>query len=328
MNRSFFSTVVLLLAAASVAAQSLDDVHVAPRVEERTEAPKDGIEVHVKPLHVDINLVLVPVNVVDAHGSPVMDLDRQDFQLYESEKEQEIRYFYSEDAPISIGLIVDMSSSMANKVELVREAVDKFFKNADPRDDYFVITFADKAKLFANTTQSTGTIQAQLGQLKAKGNTALADAIFMGINKLKSAAYKRRALLIISDGGDNVSRHSLRQVKRLAGEADAQVYAINVCDAPGILFTKKLEERFGRRWLSQVTEQTGGRTIAVDKANNIPAAAAQISIELRNQYVLGYRPSDGPGDGSWRKIKVRVARAEESSPLQVYHRAGYMAGRR
>ena len=306
--------------------QSADEVHLTPQVTPaRPQSPPDGMDVHVKPLRVDINLVLVPVNVTDLHGSPVLDLEQQDFRLYEGDTEQQVRYFYAEDAPISVGLVVDLSSSMANKLDRVREAVDEFFRNADPRDDYFVITFADKARVFAETTQSTGTIEARLASMKAHGNTALADAIHLGINKLRTAYYKRRALLIISDGGDNVSRHSLRSVKRLAKEADAQIYAINVCDSPSILITKKLEERFGRQWLSHVTEQTGGRTIAVDDANKIPPAASQISLELRNQYVLGYRPSEMASDGKWRKIKVKVARSHDSQPLQVYFRTGYLA---
>ena len=327
IQRSLLWTIGLALLLSPLAtAQLADDVHVAPKVPtQKPSALADGLEVRMKPLRVDINLVLVPVNVTDAHGSPVMDLVLQDFKLFEGETEQKIQYFYSEDAPISIGLILDFSSSMGNKLDDLREAVDEFFKNADPQDDYFVITFGNKPKLFADTTQSTATIQARLADAKAKGNTALADAIYMGINKLRSAYYKRRALLIVSDGGDNVSRHSLGSVRRLAKEADAQIYAINVCDAPSILFTKKLEERFGRRWLTQVTEQTGGRTIAVDNANEIPGAASQISMELRNQYVLGYRPSDGANDGKWRKIKVKVARSMDAQPLQVYHRTGYLA---
>jgi VWFA-related protein len=122
-----------------------------------------------------------------------------------------------------------------------------------------------------------------------------------------------------------MSRHSLRSVKNLAKEADTEIYAIDVCDAPSVLFTKKLEERFGKQWLTQVTEVTGGRTIAVDNAAKIPAAAAQISRELRNQYVLAFHPADGDHDGKWRKLKVKVLRAASALPYQVYYRTGFMA---
>jgi Ca-activated chloride channel family protein len=332
MTHSFLRSVAALSLAAlfcgtAALSQSTNDVHVTPSVRDQKPqlATQAEIAVHMKPLRVDINLVTVPVMVTDSHGSPVLDLVKKDFKLLEGENEQRIDYFYSEDAPISVGLIVDLSSSMGNKIDRVRQAVDEFFKNADPLDDYFVITFANRPKLLANTTQSTATIQSKLGQMEAKGNTALADAIHMGIQKLRDASYRRKALVIISDGGDNISRHSLRSVKNLAKEADAQIYAIDVCDAPSVLFTKKLEEKFGRQWLTQVTEVTGGRTLVVDNASKIPDAASRISVELRNQYVLGYRPADMSHDGKWRKIKVRLTRATDHLPLQVYYRTGYMA---
>ena len=240
---------------------------------------------------------------------------------------EKIQDFFAQDARISVGLLVDLSSSMGNKIDAVHQAVDEFFKYANPDDDYFVITFADRPKLIADTTQSIETVQSKLAGVPAKGNTALADAIYMGVAKLRSARYTRKALVIISDGGDNNSRHGLRQTKNMVRESDAQVYAIDVCDAPALLVTKKLEERFGRQWLTEVTESTGGRTIVVDDASKIPEAAARTSLELRNQYVLGYHPEHPTHDGKWRKIKVRVSRPDPALPLQVYYRTGYVERR-
>jgi Ca-activated chloride channel family protein len=254
-----------------------------------------------------------------------MDLQREDFRLFEGEKELPVRYFFAQDTPVSVGVVVDLSSSMKSKLELVREAFDEFFKNADPADDYFVVTFSDRVKLLADTTTNIPTIQSKLAAIEAKGNTALADAIYLSLLKLHTARYERKALVIISDGGDNASRNSLRKVKNLAKEADAQVYAIDVCDSPSVLFTKKIEERFGRQWLTQVSEVSGGRTIAVDDAGKIPDAAAQISLELRNQYVLGFRPSNLDRGEKWRKIKVRLTRDEDEMPVQLYYKTGYMA---
>lgn len=328
--RWFFVYVLLtaLFFCIAATAQSTDDVHIVPRRVPQKEAPaEDELQVHQKPVRVDVSLVLVPVMVTDGHGSPVMDLNREDFQLFEGEQQQPVRYFYAEDAPISIGLIVDLSGSMGNKLDRVREAVHEFFKIADPQDDYFVITFSDRPKLFANTTQSTETVESKLGDMKAHGNTALADAIHDGLTKLKSAQYRRKALLVISDGGDNASRHSLRSVKNFAKEADAEIYAIDVCDAPNVLFTKKLEEKFGKQWLTQVTDVTGGRTIAVDSPARIPEAAARISRELRNQYVLAFHPKDGPRDGKWRKLKVKIVRPAAALAYQVYYRTGYISRR-
>lgn len=318
---------IALFVSTGAAAQT-DDVHIVPRPKSETHADtSDGLSVRTKPLRVDVNLVLVPVTVTDLKNQPVTDLSKENFKLFEGEKEQTIQDFFSEDARISVGLIVDLSSSMGNKIDAVHQAVDEFFKYANPDDDYFVITFADRPKLLADTTQSIEEIQSQLGMAKAKGNTALADAIYMGVSKLKSARYSRKALVIISDGGDNNSRHSLRQTKHMVRESDAQVYAIDVCDSPALLLTKKLEERFGKQWLTEVTESTGGRTIVVDDATKIPEAAARTSLELRNQYVLGYRPEHPSHDGKWRKLKVRVTRREPAAPLQVYYRTGYVDGR-
>ena len=317
---------VALLAALSAGAQTDDNVNIVPREKpehaERYSAP--GAQGH---LRVDVEMVLVPVTVTDTKNHPVVDLERHNFQLFEGNNEEKIQYFGTEDAPISVGILVDLSSSMSNKIDAVREAASEFFDNANPADDYFVITFADKPKLLADTTQSTERIHAALAAAKPKGNTALADAIYMGLAKLRHAKYSRKALLIISDGGDNNSRHSLRQIKKLARESDTEIYAIDVCDAPTLLLTKKLEERFGRQWLSEVTESTGGRTIALDNPAGIPDAAARASRELRNQYILGYRPSRTAGDTKWRKIKVKVARSEEYLPLQVYYRTGYVPRR-
>lgn len=313
---------LVMLLHALGAAQSADDVHITPREPHTSKHGELGAA--SGRLRMDVEMVLVPVTVTDVKNHPVIDLARQNFRLFEGESEEKIQYFDTEDAPLSVGILVDLSSSMSDKIDAVREAVSEFFNNANPEDDYFVITFADKPKLLANTTQSIEDINAAMGAAKPKGNTALADAIYVGLAKLHSAKYSRKALLVISDGGDNNSRHSLRQIKHIARESDTEIYAIDVCDAPTLLLTKKLEERFGRQWLTEVTESTGGRTIAIDNPAGIPDAAARASVELRNQYILGYRPSRTAEDHKWRKIKVRVSRPDYFLPLQVYYRTGYM----
>src|SRR5256885_7258500 len=272
----------------SIGAAQTDDVHIVPRPKPDAPADASDLSVRTKPLRVDVNLVLVPVTVTDVKNKPVTDLAKENFRLFEGEEEQKIQDFFAQDARISVGLLVDLSSSMGNKIDAVHQAVDEFFKYANPDDDYFVITFADRPKLLADTTQSIETIESKLAAITPKGNTALADAIYMGVSKLRSARYSRKALVVISDGGDNVSRHGLRQTKHMARESDAQIYAIDVCDAPALLITKKLEERFGKQWLTEVTESTGGRTLVVDDAARIPEAAVSTSLELRSQYILGY----------------------------------------
>ena len=234
-------------------------------------------------------MVLVPVLVTDMTDHPVMGLEKHNFSLYQDGEEQQIGYFATEDAPISVGLILDLSKSMTNKFDMVRAAVSEFFKNANAEDDYFVITFSDRPSLVSGETQSIEAIQSRLALQVPEGNTALFDAISEGALRLRSARYRRKALLIVSDGGDNHSRHHMKEIKRVLQESDLDAYAIGIFDTGPF---KTLEESMGRGWLGKITDATGGRVVAVDQASKIPEAAATISREIRSQYVLGYRPSD------------------------------------
>ncbi len=305
---------------------SLDQPHVVPR------ATPDDVTASIslpplgprtKPMRVDVDLVLVPVTVTDSLNRPIIDLPKQNFMLYEGGVAQPIRYFSNEDAPISVGLILDCSGSMRNKIEYEREAVAEFFKYANPQDDYFAITVSSHPEVIATSAQSIGTIQEKLGTTEPRGGTALYDAVYLGISRMRSAAHQRKALVIISDGGDNRSRYSLKEIKSVVEEANVLAYGIGVFDDLPIPLFKTLEERWGRKWLDEMTEATGGRTLAADNRRQIPQIAAMISRELRNQYVLGYRPSNTAHDGKWRKVQVRLA--PSATPLQVHYKQGYLA---
>ena len=281
-------------------------------------------------LRVEVNLVTVPVTVTDAMNHAVTGLRKEDFAVYEGDAKQEIRYFSEEDGPISVGLILDLSKSMADKIDTERAAVEAFFQNANPEDDYFVITVASHPKLIASSTRSLRAIETELGLAVPDGNTALLDAIYLGVEQMHTARYKRHALLIISDGGDNNSRYKLREIKSIVQESDVAVYAIGLFDTA--LF-KTFEEYMGKKWLGEITDASGGRTVAIEDLTRLPQTAAAISWELRNQYVLGYEPAKLVADGRWRKIKVNVmphGTTPSSSPsrLQAYYRRGYVtAGR-
>lgn len=282
--------------------------------------PAEAGGVRIQPLRVSVDLVLVPVTVTDVMNRPQTDLTREDFALYESEQAQQIRYFSKEDSPISVGLLLDISKSMEGKIDTERTAVDEFFKNANPEDDYFAITFNNKPRVLSDTARTTAGIQSELGLVEPSGYTALLDAVYLGVAKLRNARYPRRALVIISDGGDNSSRYKLREIKNLVAESDVMVYAIGIFDSGPF---KSFEEAMGKRWLSAITDITGGRTITVDNLAKLPEASADLSRELRSQYVLGYEPRDKALDGKWRKIKVVVARPTEAERLRSYHRQGY-----
>jgi Ca-activated chloride channel family protein len=303
----------------SVRAQSWDDVHVIPRAEAGTPAADPDLTAHSKPLRVGVDVVLVPVTVTDSMNRPVIGLGKQDFAVFENDEPREVRYFSTEDAPISIGILLDVSRSMTDKIGEAREAVGEFLKTSNPEDDFFAITFADRPELVAGPNDSIGTLQSKLGSVTPSGHTALLDAIYLGIAKSRRARYSRRALLIISDGGDNHSRYRRSEIRRLVQESDVEIYAIGIFDK----VFKTPEEWAGKRLLTEITEATGGHTITLDNVRRLPEIAVQVSRELRSQYVIGYQPVNAAHDGKWRRIKVQLT-APGDPPHHVHCKKGYL----
>jgi len=319
-------TAVILCISPHLGAQvSVDDVHVTPRIEPPKADAMDSLDpslkTHSKPLKVDVSLVLVPVTITDPMNRLVTGLDKENFEVYENKEEQELRTFSSEDAPVSIGVIFDMSGSMSSKIERAREAVIEFFKTANPQDEFFMIAFADKPEEVSDFTSSVEDIQGKLVYTVPKGRTALLDAIYLGISKMRQAKYTKKALLIISDGGDNHSRYTEGEIKSTVKEADVMIYAIGIYDH----YFPTEEERLGPALLSDIAELTGGRAFTIDNPNDLGDVATKIGIELRNQYVLGYRPKNPGHDGKWRKIKVKLNPPKGLPPLRVYAKTGYYA---
>ena len=302
-----------------------DQVHITPRKEPDPKPPADlidpALKTHTRPMKVDVDLVLVPVTVTDPMNRLVTGLEKDNFELYEGSDKQQVMHFSSEDAPISLGVIFDMSGSMSNKIDKSREAVVEFFRTANPQDEFFMITFNEKPELLEDFTSSVEDIQAKLPLVAPKGRTALLDAIYMGIHRMKKAHNAKKALLIISDGGDNHSRYTENEIKSIVKEADVQIYGIGLFDST----PRTEEERSGPMMLSEITDVTGGRTFTVDNPNELADVATKIGIELRNQYVLGYRPSKVARDGKWRKIKVKLVPPKGLPPLRVYAKTGYYA---
>ena len=312
----------------SPAPAAAPDVHITPRESKTPESdvqPGGGddpsLKTHTKPIVKDVDLVLVPVTVTDPMNRLVTGLEKENFSVLDGDKEQKLLHFSSEDAPISLGVIFDVSGSMSDKIQRAREAVVEFFKTANPQDEFFMITFSDRPELLADFTKSVEEIQGRLVYTIPKGRTALLDAIYMGIAKMKDAKNPRKALLIVSDGGDNRSRYTENEIKSLVKEADTQIYAIGIFDRDG----RTPEERNGPYLLGEISDFTGGRTFTLDNANELADVATKIGIELRNQYVLGYRPTDGRHDGRWRKIKVKLIPPKGLPPLHVYAKTGYYA---
>jgi Ca-activated chloride channel family protein len=280
-------------------------------------APKQG-------LHMDVDLAVVNVTVTDPYNRLVTGLDPDNFRVYEDSIEQEVVTFSSEDVPISIGVIFDFSGSMANKISKAREAAVQFFKTANPQDEFFLVSFNERAELTSSFTNSVEDLQSRMMLTAPKGRTALLDAIYLGLSQMRGARNAKRALLILSDGGDNHSRYNESDIKRLVKEADTQLYAIGIFDPLGYR-NRTAEELNGPSLLSELTEMTGGRVFAVENLNELPDIASKIGMELRNQYVLGYRPSNKAHDARWRKIKIKLRAPKGLPPLNVYSKTGYYA---
>src|SRR5882757_171994 len=272
-------------------------------------------------IRVEANLVLVPVTVTDVQNRLVTGLDRDSFFVYENNQPQTIRSFSTDDAPVTIGVIFDLSGSMTSKFARARKALSEFMRTSNPQDEFFVVAFNDRPAVVVDYTNNIDDVDARMMMLKPSNRTALIDAVYLGLDKLKEAKYERKALLVISDGGDNRSRYTENELRRAVRESDVQIYSIGIFD----IYAATPEEQTGPLLLNDMCEMTGGRLFRVSDVGELGDIAARISQELRNEYVIGYRPSDLRHDGNWRKLKVKLQAPPGLPSLFVHHRQGYYA---
>ena len=251
-------------------------------------------------------------------------LDKENFRIYEDKVEQEIAHLTSEDAPLSVGVVFDTSGSMGTKLAWSRQAVWQFMKIANPEDEFFLIEFADSPKLTIKFTQNAEEIQNQLLFTQPKGRTALLDAVYLAMNQMKKARNPRKAILIISDGGDNSSRYTEGEVKNAVRESDVQIYGIGIYEPLGGR-GRTLEEAEGPGLLSTLAEQTGGRAFTIENLAELPDVAGKIGVELRNQYVLYYTPKNRTRDGKYRRVQVKLVKSAGLPALRAAFRTGYFA---
>jgi Ca-activated chloride channel family protein len=280
--------------------------------------------IHPAPIQVDVDMVVVNVTVTDPFDRIVTGLDASHFQVFDEKVPQQISTFSTEDAPIAVGLIFDSSGSMGDKIQKSKEAALQFFKTANPQDEFMLISFSDRPNLISSFTSQFEKIQDRMLFVKSSGKTALLDAIYLGLNEARRASTSRKALLVISDGGDNHSRYTERDIKRAVKESDVQIYSVGIFE-PLSARSRTPEEARGPSLLAELAETSGGRMFSVEDANELPDIAEKISIELRNQYVIGYRPSNLVRDGRWRRIRVKLNPPKGLPPLQIYARTGYYA---
>ena len=308
---------------AGIHAQTQDPtVLIQPRAPQRAATtPDDGMAARIR---VESDLVLIPVNVTDQQDRSVTGLAREQFRLWDEKTEQTISHFSIEDSPVSIGLVFDSSRSMGNKIQRSKAAVEEFIRTANPQDEFSLVQFNNRAQLLQGFTERTEEIQNRMMFIQPSGCTALLDAVMLSMNEMHHAKNRRKAILIISDGGDNNSRYSLHELKNRLRESDVQVYSIGILEPFGSR-DMTIEEMTGPALLNDLAKQTGGRFYTVEDLNVLPQIAAKIGTSLRNQYVLGYAPNGTGRDGKYHRVRVKVTQPKGLPSLRASFRSGYMA---
>ena len=309
----FRPTVIFLVTGATLLSSALHAQQATPYLDVAPRPNSAGT------IRVTTNLVLVPVVVMDRFDQCVTGLRKDDFELFDNRVPQDIRSFTSEDAPVSAILLLDTSGSMVRKLAMTSMAVREFLMAANPEDEFSLIQFSDEPRLLTPFTDDHGKIAKWLPFFEPYGWTALLDAIDLALNEMRYARYARKALFIISDGGDNRSRHTANEVLRRVTEADVQIYSI------GIFSPFESEEQSGATLLRAMARTTGGRLFKVDNPNVLPEAAKTIGAALRNQYVLGYSPPADTSDGKYHRIEVKLTQPKGSPKRMTSFRSSYLA---
>lgn len=275
-------------------------------------------------LRAETTLVVIPVTVTDASNRYVLGLGKDNFSILEDGVKQKISQFAAEEAPLSIGLLVDTSGSMGAKLGTSRQAAAEILNTMSAEDEAFLVEFSDKAQLAVPFTARRVDIDEKLASAESTGLTALLDAVEMGLQEMKHAKNARKALVLISDGGDNNSRYKPEEIQKLVREADIQVYCMGVFE-PFSTLGLGAAELSGPRLLTEIAEQTGGRAYPARSFAALPTIARKIAIELRNQYVLAYTPSRQEHDGKYHKVDVKLSAPPGLPALKAHWRLGYYA---
>lgn len=280
-----------------------------PASKEQSRAPSIRINTH---------LVQINVTVTTPSGQAVTALQKKHFRIFEDKVEQTINSFTLEEVPLSVGVVFDTSGSMGEKLQQSREAMKQFFRSSNPEDEFCLVTFNGRPELAVSLTSSTESILNRLAFIKAAGTTALLDAVYLGMSQMKKASNPRKAILILSDGGDNSSRYTASEIRHFVLESDVQVHAIGIR-------RRTAEDLSGPVLLSELAERTGGQHFPVKNPKDLPDIAAKIATALRQQYIIGYSPSNRGRDGRYRRVKVELVHQPGMHSLRTHYRTGYYA---
>ncbi len=279
-------------------------------IEPRPAPPKDRLGPSDASLRVDTNLVLVPTSVFDSLDRPIVGLEKENFKLFDNGVEQAITQFSSEDEPLAVAIVFDVSGSMGKSLGGSRIAARTFFKTANPEDEFCLVLFDSAPKLVIPLTRNLGDIQHEIVFTKSGGSTALLDAIILATHELRKSQLTRKAILIFSDGGENNSRYSFREMRNIARESGALMYAIAITGRD-----------YNPGYLAQLTEDSGGHVLEA----GFGEAITKVSLELRNRYLLAFTPSNQVRDGKYHKLQVKLVTPRGLKKLKAEWRRGYYA---
>jgi len=291
---------------------------------QNTEPTPPPVEDESKePVRVKTDLVTLTLTVTDLYGRYVSGLPKTAFTVLDGGQEQDITFFSDSDAPVSLGILFDVSGSMSGeKIGKARKALERFITTSHPSDEYFLIAFNSRAQLLLDRTRDGEAVLRKLTLVEPKRNTALYDAMYLGIDRVTRGAHQKKALLIISDGQDNASRYNFNEVRKMIKESDVVAYAVGIMDAADARNGLGMQ---GQALLDELTSVTGGRAFYPGTDVEMDEIFERIAIELRHQYSVGYTPKGFQPDGTWRKVKVKVKPQRGLSRLTVRSRDGYYA---
>ncbi len=268
--------------------------------------------------HTDV--VTLTVTVTDNYDRLVTGLDRRHFEVFEDKVKQNIEYFTDDDAPVSIGILFDVSGSMKGKIDRAREALKAFIQTSHSDDDFFLVGFNQRANLLAEFTDGE-TLLNKLTLVDPNGQTALYDAAYLGVEKVKQGRHSKRALLLISDGQDNSSRYSYGELRKRLKEAGVHIYSIGIVEMGG--GSGGSLDLQGQAILEEIAQVTGGKAFFPHSGAELEDATTRIALELRHQYSIGYVPTNVQRDNKWHKIKVNVNPPRGLPKLNIRAKEGY-----
>ncbi len=275
-----------------------------------------GVRAPENALRVTSQRVVVPVTVLDGKGAPVLGLSRDRFRLFEDGVEQTIQTLGQDDAPVSIGIVFDASRSMEPKLAQAREAVAELFADSMPNDEFHLVEFNSSPRLLCDLTKDTKEVRRALDTVKAQGWTALFDGIMLATKKMRAATNSRRALVILSDGGDNFSRYQESEVRSYLREAGVVVFAVTLGGGPAATHET--------RHLRRLSRETGGWAYGVGDLEKMAGVVRAIGKAIRTQYTLTYAPVNTPSDGKFHRIAIQLAPPKDPG-LAASWRDGYYA---